>query len=191
MGSPTIAKTDVQTTIAIFGNQLVSGYREVYNSPDKRLSSCGEPSPAAVTANVYLCTPYAEGADVCWAAASTSMLCLDDPWSKGLRRYTYNTTLLQQVYPEDNPKPYALLLEDGTRCRLLVGGTRWVRPDGYIQAYSCGLKAGSDLSVMMPSDLSPINRSSPLWTVVVGVKDSTLQTHSVATAWFAGSEGDG
>lgn len=189
-GSPAIAKTDVQTTIAISGNQLVSGFREVYNSPDRRLSLCGEPSPAAVTADVYLCEPYAEGASVCWTAAPTSILCLDDPWSKGLRRYTY-TTPLHQVYPEDNPKPYALLLDDGTRCRLMVGGTRWVRPDGYRQAYSCGIKMGSDLSVMVPSDSNPINRSSPLWTVMVGVNDSALETHSVATAWFAGAEGDG
>jgi hypothetical protein len=183
----TTAPTDVQTTVAVVNGQSANGFREVLNTVSAVLSGCDIASPAAVTPNVHVCHPSAAGTDVCWAAPPASMLCLDDPWAKGLRRFAFDTAYLSQVQPVAYPQPYALLLDDGTRCRFMYGGARGGRPDGYLPAYNCGT-AGSGLSVLMGPDASdPIDRSTPLWTVKVAALGSAPQTRSVTTAWFAGT----
>jgi hypothetical protein len=122
---------------------------------------------------------------LCWPAPPASMLCLDDPWAKGLRRFAFDTAYLTTVQPPSSPQPFALLSDDDTRCRLISGGARSDRPDGYLPAYNCGT-AGSTLAVLMgPNATDPIDRSAPLWTVQVAPLGSPPQTRSVTTAWFA------
>jgi hypothetical protein len=157
------------------------------------VSGCAA-SPAAVADDVYYCAPNAAGADVCWPSTPGSLLCLHDPWDKGLHRVTY-TPPLPHVKPPAEPEPFALLLDDGTQCRLRNGGAWGGRDDGLVGAYGC---PNANLAVLVPQqrqqgDASPIDRSQPRWTVRIGslgAADSHLpppQTHSVKTAWFAGS----
>jgi hypothetical protein len=151
------------------------------------LSDCDRSSPAATTANVYYCDPTAASADVCWAAPPGSMFCLDDPWARGLRRFAFDVAYLPQVQPVAHPLPYALLLDDGTRCPLLTGGARGGRPDRYLPAYNCGAQ-GSEVSVLMDPDASnAIDQSTPQWTVRVAALGAAPQTQSVTAAWFAGT----
>lgn len=53
--------------------------------------------------------------------APGSLLCLDTPWDKPLHRVTYGGEL-PHVQPAAMRDPFALILDDGTRCRLRNGG---------------------------------------------------------------------
>jgi hypothetical protein len=89
--------------------------------------------------------------------------------------------------------PFALLLDDGTQCRIRIGGAWGVRDDGLTGAYGCNSEsAGAVLAPAQGSwELDAFDRSRPLWTVKVGpVRMGNLpppQTHTVITAWFAGN----
>ena len=144
------------------------------------------PSPAAVSGNIYSCYPSAAAADVCWPSPPTSMLCMNNPWDKEVRRLPYDTSLLATVQPPKTPEPFALMLDNGTHCLLIGGGARRARSDGYIPDYACG----ADLRSYVLGDASgndPINRTNPLWTVTFEQPGFQTQMRSVTTAWFAGN----
>jgi hypothetical protein len=145
------------------------------------------PAAGAVSPNIYMCYPNASGADLCWPSPPASMLCLNDPWDKELRRFSFDTSSLPAVQPVTSPLPFAVLVDDGTRCRIMTGGARGGRPDRLIPAHICG-QTGSALSILMePNDSDALDRSQPLWTARVADAGSPPQTHTVTTAWFAGN----
>ena len=91
--------------------------------------------------------------------------------------------------------PFALVLDDGTRCVLPNGGAWGGRADGTVPVYGCGQTTWS-LGVLAPPDWDPasaIDRSQPLWAVYVGQLGPPTTPfqppirHTVTTAWFAGS----
>jgi hypothetical protein len=190
--------TQVAVVIAVDANGQPAGdFRQVPGAPDPAsvaaVSSCAA-SPAAIADDIYVCAPSAAGADVCWPSTPGSLLCLRDPWDKGLHRVAY-TQPLPHVKAPAAPEPLALLLDDGTQCRLRNGGAWGGRDDGLVGAYGC---PSANLAVLVPQQpqeggASPIDRSQPMWTVRVGSlggADAHLpppQTRSVKTAWFAGS----
>lgn len=174
--------------------QAMNGYRTAAG-PDNvgQASDCSEPSPSAVADNVYYCSPSAAGAGTCWPSTPGSLLCVDNPWDRQLHRVMYGGRLPAVHAPAD-PDPFALTLDDGTRCLLRNGGAWGGRADGYVGAYGCG-GAGPRLAVLcLPSHGagSCIDRSSPAWTVKVGrlgAPDAALpppQTRAVTEAWLAG-----
>jgi hypothetical protein len=190
--TPTIngAATQIINDVAVnSGGQPINGYRETNNTgSNMNQVDCTEPSPAAVSANVYYCSPTAAGADVCWPASGLDLLCMDDPWAKNLHRI-HARAPLPQVSPPQVPAPVGLLLEDGNRCRLRNGGSWARRDDGYNGAYRCG--GGVAVLVKADGSADAIDRSAPVWTVKVGRLGAPGEslpaptTVSVATAWFA------
>ena len=94
----------------------------------------------------YSCYPSVAAADVCWPSPPTSMLCMNNPWDKEVRRLGLDTCLLPTVQPPATPEPFALTLDNGTYCRLITGGTRRARSDGYVPFYAC--RADSTPSVL-------------------------------------------
>ena len=142
---------------------------------------------AALTANVYDCNPTSASADLCWSAPPTSMLCLDSPWDKELRRFPLGTFPLRPVQHGVDPWPYALELDDGARCRVLIG-MRDVRPNGDIPEYDCGSGQDGFAVIMSRDSANPINRTSSMWTVKAGASGALAQTRIVTTAWFAGAD---
>jgi hypothetical protein len=68
------------------------------------------------------------------------MLCLvgHDPWVKALRRFAWDTAALPPVAPPARPDPFAVLLDDGTRCKY-YGQALGHRDDGYDGWCTCGL----------------------------------------------------
>lgn len=185
--------TQVVMVIAVDATgRPANGYRQMPAAPesDNAVNSCAV-SPAAVAGDIYSCAPSAAGADVCWPSAPGSLLCLNDPWDKELRRVTF-TEQLPHVKPPAEPEPFAVLLDDGTQCRLRNGGAWGGRDDGLVGAYGC---AKSELVVLagQPAEdgASPIDRSRPRWTVKVGSLGAgnphlpPPQTRAVKTAWFA------
>ena len=99
------------------------------------------------------------------------------------------------VDPPETPIPFALVLDDGTRCILPNGIDLGGRADGTVPIYGCGRQKLS-LGVLAPPDWDPalaIDRSQPLWAVYVGQLGTpttpfeTPRRHTVTTAWFAGN----
>lgn len=191
-----LGATEVITVAAVGTNgEPLGGYHVVDRQTSANLSGCPGPSPAATAPNVYACEPSQAAAEVCWPAPA-SVLCTVDPWSKTLRRFS-SPGALPAVNPPATPMPFALLLDDGTRC-VLPNGVDWGgRADGTVPIYGCSLTSPS-LGVLAPPDWNPvdaIDRTQPLWAVFVGQlgpRDTPFQPpirHTVTTAWFAGNAG--
>lgn len=190
--SPAPSATQIITVVAVDSSgQPVNGYRDITQDqplPDR--AECTEPSPAAVSANIYRCWPAYYSADVCWPATGLDLLCMNDPWAKELHRIRVRAALAP-VRPPVLAKPVALLLDDGAQCRLRNGGAWGHRYDDLQAFYGCSGDSG--LVVLAPVDADPIDRSSPQWTVTVGVgvaQDRSAPAparHRVHTAWFAGA----
>jgi hypothetical protein len=184
--------TQVVTAVPVGPNgEPANGYQEVPSGGNvTSVSDCTTPSLSAVADDIYSCSPSAAGADPCWASTPGSLLCLDDPWNKQLHRVTYTGTLPPVQAPAISD-PVALLLDDGTRCRLRNGGAWGGRDDGYVGVYGCG---GADAVLWLPSQ-GPgtcVDRSMAAWTVKTGQLGMPTehfpppQTRTVTTAWFAG-----
>lgn len=189
--------TEVITVMAVGpADQPINGYQE---SPAEgnafTVSNCEDPSPSAVADNVYYCSPTAAGAGTCWPSTPGSLLCVDNPWTKSLHRVAYDRPL-PPVHPTATPDPFALLLDDGTRCLLRNGGAWGGRADGYVGVYGCGDPHANLAVLWLPNQGAGtyIDRSSPVWTVKVGqlgAPDAALpppQTHAVTSAWLAGGK---
>lgn len=187
--------TQAITAVPIGPNgEPINGYQEAPSQGNvTNVADCTTPSPAAVADDIYYCSPSAADADVCWPSTPGSLLCVNDPWNKLLHRVTY-TDPLPHVQPLATPEPFALLLDDGTQCRLRNGGAWSGRADGYVGAYGCGAVTPNLAVLVLPSQgaTSAIDRSMPVWTVKVGQLGTPTaqfpppQTHTVTTAWFAG-----
>lgn len=187
--------TEVITVMAVGpGGEAINGYK-VASGPGHvgQASDCSKPSPSAVADNVYYCSPSAAGAGTCWPSTPGSLLCVDNPWDLQMHRVMFNGQL-RSVHATADPDPFALALDDGTRCLLRNGGAWGGRADGYVGVYGCG-GAGSNLAVLwLPSQGAGtcIDRSSPVWTVKVGPLGAPNAvvpppaTRTVTAAWLAG-----
>ncbi|HEY7054438.1 MAG TPA: hypothetical protein VH496_20215 [Mycobacterium sp.] len=99
------------------------------------------------------------------------------------------------MQPPVTTDPFAMLLDDGTRCLFRNGGAWGGRADGYLGVYGCGGPTSNLAVLWLPSQGpgSCIDRSTPVWTVKVGQLGSPAdnfgppQTRKVASAWFAGN----
>ena len=189
--------TRVITVMAVDPDgQAMNGYH-VASGPENvgQASDCSEPSPSAVADNVYYCSPSAAGAGTCWPSTPGSLLCVDNPWDLQMHRVTYAGPL-PPVRAPATPDPFALTLDDGTRCLLRNGGAWGGRADGYVGAYGCGDPHANLAVLWLPSQGpgSCIDRSSSAWTVKVGqlgAPDASLpapQTRVVSDAFFAGGK---
>lgn len=158
------------------------------DDPDAPID-CGDtgqvyPSPAAVSGDIYFCSPSAAEADTCWPTPQARrMLCLRDPYSTTLAALTAQS-LVARVSPPRNPVPLGLVLANGDRCRLRDGGA-WGSLEnhpGYVGYYSCGPR---DIVWAPPSSpTGGIDRTSGRWTVLVGDGTGPLSTVPVTTADF-------
>ncbi|WP_082995714.1 serine/threonine-protein kinase [Mycobacterium alsense] len=196
--------TQLVTAVAVDADgKPINGYREGPTSSSyTTVESCDYPSVAAVSDHVYSCGPIAAEADICWPGPPDSMFCLvdADPWSKILRRFSYDTSTLRTVKPYAKAHPFALLLDDGTRCRRVNSPRSFAqRDDGFFATYTCGVAGGVLAPVpnaALPNGGPDIDRSRPLWTVKVGgvggrcdlgpcAHFSAPDTHTVTSAWVA------
>lgn len=188
--------TQAITTVAVGpSGQPINGYREAPAQGNVvTVTDCTTPSPSAVADNVYSCSPSAAGAGTCWLSTPGSLLCMDNPWDMRLHRVSYNGPL-PPVQPTAAPDPFALVLDDGTRCLFRNGGAWGGRDDGYVGVYGCGANGGENPAVLWLPSQGPgtcIDRSAPAWTVKVGQLGTSgthfppPQTHTVTSAWLAG-----
>jgi hypothetical protein len=188
--------TQVITAVAVGPTgQPINGYRETPQQGNvAAVNDCTTPSPSAVADNIYYCSPSAAGAGTCWPSTPGSLLCVDTPWDMSLHRVNYGGQLPPVQHPA-TPEPFALVLDDGTRCTLRNGGAWGGRDDGYVGGYWCG-DPPANLPVLCPPSPGAgtcIDRSAPVWTVKVGQLGTPTthfpppQTRAVTTVWLAGN----
>jgi hypothetical protein len=143
--------------------------------------------------DVTSCSPSAAGADVCWVTSDRiSMLCGTYPWEKKLIKVK-STTPIKGLTPVADPSPWALVLANGTKCRLRNGGSWGGRADGFVGAYFCD-RGEKEFVLVNPYTTEPtIKKVDPLWTVRVGPLGDPEASFpppaavAVTTAYFAGT----
>lgn len=175
--APVVATTEMVTVVAVnpTTGQPTNGFQEVGAETEMKLTSCFTPSYMSLNSGVYDCTALGghqiSHDENCWPASTTSMLRLvnADPWAKLLRRFaTDPVDFSPSTLTLDHPAtPFALLLDDDTRCRFKLN---WhieaERDDGSYATYDCGAAGGV---LRFPSDSDEIDRSKPLWKVKIGL----------------------
>ncbi len=184
-------RTQVITAVAVGPTgQPINGYRETHSEGSvEAVSDCTTPSPSAVTADIYYCSPTAAGAGTCWASTPESLLCVDNPWDRSLHRVTYGGQL-PPVQPTATPDPFGLVVDGGIQCLLRNGGAWGGRDDGYVGVYGCNGPSSDSVVLWLPSEGAGtcIDRSSPVWTVKLGPQNTATppEVRAVTTAWFGG-----
>ncbi|ROP41922.1 hypothetical protein [Saccharothrix texasensis] len=178
------AATEVINVVAARAGVPVDGYTA--GRPGAPIDSCF-PSAAGVTADIVSCGTTAHNADVCWLAPDrVGLLCGTDPWEKELLAYT-TAQPVTRAPATSTPRPWALELADGSRCRMRTGGSWPGRADGYVGAYRC---TGPTEFVLSKSD-AQVDRSTATWTVMTGGLSADNRTLppptpiTVVTAYFA------
>lgn len=151
---------------------------------------CDGASPAAVDPGIAGCYPAAYALRGCWAARHRTVLCLRDLGADGttrdLVRLRRHGSFPRAVAAPAEPAPVALVLADGQRCLLRVGGA-WGAPGSHpswIGHYSC-----TDDSVYAPArSTTGIDQSRPVWRVRLwdGASDSITRAR-VVSATFLGT----
>jgi serine/threonine protein kinase len=181
------AATQIVTAVAVDASgQPAAGYTEAPASPNRStLSECSMPSVSAVNPGIYSCYPFAASATTCWPSPPDAMLCLDDPWEKRLTRFEYQTSALPSVQPTETPQPLGVVLGNGSKCAILIGGARG-RSDGYLPTYGCDDGTGPPIVIGPGESGGGIERTTPTWTAWVADLNEPMQAQRVVTAIFAG-----
>lgn len=184
---PPLAPTEIVTAAAVNSAGLpAAGYSEEPASPSRAtLSECSQPSVSALQPGIYSCYPFAASATTCWPAQPQAMLCLDDPWNKQLTRFAFSTATLPPVQPPSIPQPLAVVLADGSRCSIVIGGAR-TRADGYSPAYGCDGGDRPPVVVATPGSGEGIDQTAPTWTAWIADVNETPRAERIVTAIFAG-----
>lgn len=143
--------------------------------PDCRFN---DPSPPALNADIFSCSPTAAGAFACWRSSDAGhVLCIYDPRSHVLADYRVTGPIRATAAPR-TPSPMLITLADGSACFIREGGA-WASPQSHpnwFGYYSCG--AGAKKVVYGPGSgpvIAGIDRSNSTWTVEVGAADGTGQ----------------
>lgn len=146
------------------------------------------PSRSAVEDNLQECGPTPASADSCLVLPpGTTALCLSDPFSTTVVRNAVSGHASTTSTAPKSAVPIALVLDDGTQCRLRIGGswpTPQAKPD-YIGYYGCSL--GSTFqAVWGPQGGDGITQSPDGWTVQLGGERGALSTHRVSEVRYVG-----
>lgn len=146
---------------------------------------CWGSSVSAVDDGIAICGPSAAYLPSCWKSRRHTVLCLrlvtDDVLVRVRRSGAYPDT----PAPAE-PTPQGLLLANGQRCAIRVGGAWGTVPDhpDWVGFYSC---ERGDL--YGPPNGDGINRHHPVWRVHLVRADGTVVTRRVEQATYVGNAG--
>jgi hypothetical protein len=115
------------------------------------------------------------------------MYCLQNPFGKQLAQLPLADTSLPDAPAPVVASPLALILDDGARCLIRDGGSWSHLPGhpGWFGTYGCD--APNDQIVWAPSASDGVNRANSTWTVKSTGRSTTLVSHAVTVAYFAGN----
>lgn len=162
---------------------LRSGWvQDTSRSGDRIDCSSGLPSRYDKSAVVRSCGSTADSADACWPAADDAHVqCLVDPFSNVVYLIGAQGLSTPRHPLTERPIPFALVLEDGTQCRVRIGGA-WSQPPGHpdwVGHYGCK----TDVAVWGPVGKG-ISKGFGGWTVEVGPDDGPITKRKVAKAYY-------
>src|SRR5690349_17785639 len=179
---------------------IQSGWVEDNSRSSDRIDcSFGSPSRYDKTNFVRSCGATADSADACWPAADGSnVLCVLDPFAKVVSRIGATGLTTPRKPLTGDAVPFALVLDDGTQCRVRIGGA-WDRPDDHpdwVGYYGCRANSSlrapdSFIAVWGPggeehADDSGIDKGFGGWSVTVGPAHGHLDTRRVTKAFYVG-----
>ena len=119
---------------------------------------CGQTS-VAQSAGIYRCGSVADHLPACWP--SVNFYCLHGQGDDTAVRIWAGTSLPAASEPE-NPTPWQIVLADGSRCDIRLGGTWDKPPDGYTYSYSCD---GNYVALLESEDTATLDQSGATLTV--------------------------
>jgi hypothetical protein len=173
------------------GNTMPGYLKDESERDDPIDCSFGSPSSHDVTHGVRDCGITADSGDACWPTAGGAyVLCLGDPFKNvlTLRAATGVETPLRP--PSGPPLPIGLVLDDGTQCRVRIGGA-WPSPDAHpewVGFYGCTVAGPDTFSAIWASRDSSdgIDHGPNGWTVQVGGEHGPLTARTVTKVYFVG-----
>lgn len=181
------------------GNIQTGWVEDNSRSSDHIDCSFGSPARYDKTTGVRSCGSTADSADACWPAADAEhVLCVLDPFAKVVSRIGAEGLTTPRKPLTEGPVPFALVLDDGTQCRVRIGGA-WDRPDDHpdwVGYYGCRANspvAAPDnvIAVWGPGGEddardSGIDKGFGGWSVAAGPAHGHLDTHKVTKVFYVG-----
>ncbi|WP_232423275.1 hypothetical protein [Mycobacterium sp. 155] len=159
--------------------------------------SLGLPSRYDVGGSVRSCGGTADSGDACWPAADNDhVLCVRDPFTNVVDLIPASGLSTARKPARHSYIPFALVLDDGTRCRARIGGAwgHFAQQPDWVAYYGCGTNDADFTAVWGPrddgGDSDGISRDHRRWSVTVGTEDGPLTTHRVTQVYYVGLAGE-
>lgn len=134
-------------------------------------------------AGVYRCGSVADSLPACWPSVDY-LYCMHDPADDTVVRVRMGASPPAASEP-DHPNPWQIVLANGSRCDVRLGGAWDKPPDGYNYSYSCD---GNVVALLASANWPTLDTGSSTWTVA-GQADwgAPVETFEVAQVIYAGA----
>jgi len=134
-------------------------------------------------AGVYRCGSSADHLPACWPSVDY-LYCLHGPADNTVVRVWAGTSLPAASEP-GLTVPWQIVLADGSRCDIRLGGAWDKPPDGYNYSYSC---EGTVVALLVPESGATLDTSGSTWTAAAQADwHGPVQTVEVKQAVYAGA----
>ncbi|WP_278265353.1 alpha/beta fold hydrolase [Nocardia sp. AG03] len=158
------------------------------DSRDPGPIDCGTGRAATVSVEdgIYQCAPDASGVNAC-VVAGYEATCLGDPFTKTVLRGPSTRRPPGGVVAPADPVPTAVVLDDGTRCRLRVGGSWPVRTatPALSGRYFC--PGGTGFRALWSRGPGPgYTETADGWMVEMGGTTGILEPRRIVEAYYVG-----
>lgn len=151
------------------------------NYSDITVDSCGQ-TAVAQTAGVYRCGSVAASLPACWPSVNY-IYCMHGPADDSVVPVWAGTSLPAASEP-DQSEPWQIVLADGSRCDVRLGGAWDKPPDGYYYSYSC---EGTVVALLDTENGPTLDTSGATWTAAAQADwHGPVQTVEVKQAIYAG-----
>ena len=190
--SPPAAVGDAPQTIVLAPLDAQGNFQPGWQAPSEdptQTIDCttGLASPYDVGTGVRWCGATADSGDACWHLPEGYVSCLVDPFNRTMKDWIADGWETPLKPRDEQAHPMALLLDDGSRCRAVIGGS-WGLRGG--PNYWCPTDAGGlGIYGSSPSSWHGIDKGPDGWVVHLGSPDdpkTPLVPKKVKTAYFVG-----
>lgn len=171
----------VQTVTPFFSDGRVRLPLDTGNYSNVTVGYCGQ-TDVAQSAGIYQCGSVADHLPACWPSGSY-LYCMHGPADATVVRIWAGTSLPAASEP-NSTRPWQIVLADGSRCDVRLGGAWDKPPDGYYYTYSCD---GNFAALLAPENAPTLDTSGSTWTVTAQVDwGGPVRTVEVAQITYAG-----
>lgn len=152
------------------------------NYTDVSSGSCFQSSITRAT-GIYQCGSVAAHLPACWPSGN-KLYCLHGPNDATVVRIWGGSPQPKKSIPQ-NPTPWQIVLVDGTRCDIRLGGAWDKPPDGLSYTYSCD---GNYAALLAPDNAPTVDESAATWTATAQADwGGAIQAVDIAHVIYAGA----